>query len=113
MLAPLPPLQAVRKAPGQALGFRTLVTKWLILVRLLLGEIPERSEFTQKGLRWGARLWLHPLHIPSACYHGLAQHCTQLLACCSRPRSVALPLAVPAAKQGSNRSPAPLMTPHL
>ena len=25
--------------------------KWLILVRLLLGEIPERTEFEQEGLK--------------------------------------------------------------
>lgn len=33
-----------------ALGFRVTVTKWLSLVRLLLGEVPEHSEFTAPGL---------------------------------------------------------------
>lgn len=42
--------QAVRKGPQSAHGFRITVSKWLILVRLLLGEIPERSEFAQLGL---------------------------------------------------------------
>lgn len=27
------------------------VNKWLVLVRLLLGEIPEHLEFTQQGMR--------------------------------------------------------------
>lgn len=43
--------QAARKAPNSALGFRVTVSKWLILVRLLLGEIPEHQDFTQPGLR--------------------------------------------------------------
>ncbi|CAH8386260.1 unnamed protein product [Eruca vesicaria subsp. sativa] len=43
-------LQAARKAPIAALGFRVQCNKWAILVRLLLGEIPERSIFMQKGM---------------------------------------------------------------
>lgn len=43
-------IQASRKAPQAALGFRIVVHKWLALVRLLLGEIPERTMFRQKGL---------------------------------------------------------------
>lgn len=43
--------QALRKAPGIALGFRITVSKWLVLVRLLLGEVPDRSEFTQADTR--------------------------------------------------------------
>lgn len=43
--------QAARKAPEGARGFRIVVSKWLVLVRLLLGEIPERTEFTQLALR--------------------------------------------------------------
>lgn len=43
-------LQAARKAPIAALGFRVQCNKWAVLVRLLLGEIPERSIFTQKGM---------------------------------------------------------------
>jgi 26S proteasome regulatory subunit N3 len=33
-----------------ALGFRVTVTKWLSLVRLLLGEVPEHSELTAPGM---------------------------------------------------------------
>ncbi|KAG7651850.1 putative proteasome component (PCI) domain, 26S proteasome regulatory subunit [Arabidopsis thaliana] len=43
-------LQAARKAPVASLGFRIQCNKWAIIVRLLLGEIPERSIFTQKGM---------------------------------------------------------------
>lgn len=39
------------QAPNSALGFRVTVSKWLILVRLLLGEMPEHQDFTQPGLR--------------------------------------------------------------
>ncbi|EIE24637.1 26S proteasome regulatory subunit [Coccomyxa subellipsoidea C-169] len=42
--------QASRKAPSSAVGFRVEVSKWLSLVRLLLGEVPEHSEFTAAGL---------------------------------------------------------------
>jgi len=42
--------QASRKAPTSALGFRVTADKWLILVRLLLGEVPERAEFAVPGL---------------------------------------------------------------
>eukprot|EP00879_Flechtneria_rotunda_P013605 GHRR01014211.1.p1 GENE.GHRR01014211.1~~GHRR01014211.1.p1 ORF type:complete len:482 (+),score=152.15 GHRR01014211.1:911-2356(+) len=43
--------QASRKAPTCAHGFRVACNKWLILVRLLLGEIPERAEFSAAGMR--------------------------------------------------------------
>jgi 26S proteasome regulatory subunit N3 len=44
--------QASRKCPQQkALGFRTVVSKWLIVVQLLMGELPERPFFNQAGLR--------------------------------------------------------------
>jgi len=42
--------QASRKAPAVAHGFLVAVYKWLILVRLLLGEVPDRQEFAQPGL---------------------------------------------------------------
>mmetsp|Transcript_49983 Transcript_49983/g.159960 ORF Transcript_49983/g.159960 Transcript_49983/m.159960 type:complete len:486 (+) Transcript_49983:407-1864(+) len=42
--------QAARKAPQAAHGFRVTSHKWLALVRLLLGEIPERTVFRQKGM---------------------------------------------------------------
>lgn len=42
--------QASRKAPTSAYGFRVACNKWLILVRLLLGEIPERAEFSAPGM---------------------------------------------------------------
>ena len=48
-IPPLPP-KAVRKAPTPAIGFRVAASKWLILVRLLLGEVPERQEFALPGL---------------------------------------------------------------
>lgn len=43
--------QAARKAPPAARGFRVTVHKWLVLVRLLLGEVPERTEFTVPELQ--------------------------------------------------------------
>eukprot|EP00475_Leptophrys_vorax_P046183 TRINITY_DN9827_c0_g1_i1.p1 TRINITY_DN9827_c0_g1~~TRINITY_DN9827_c0_g1_i1.p1 ORF type:complete len:549 (+),score=59.15 TRINITY_DN9827_c0_g1_i1:226-1872(+) len=43
--------QASRKAPSAALGFRVECAKWHVLVRLLLGEIPERSLFVAAGMR--------------------------------------------------------------
>jgi len=43
--------QALRKGPREtANGFRTIVTKFLVIVQLLLGEIPERSVFRTKGI---------------------------------------------------------------
>ncbi|KXZ51995.1 hypothetical protein GPECTOR_10g1017 [Gonium pectorale] len=42
--------QSLRRAPTIAHGFRITVSKWLILVRLLLGEIPDRTEFAQPGM---------------------------------------------------------------
>ncbi|CAA6656013.1 unnamed protein product [Spirodela intermedia] len=44
-------LQAARKAPLRAQGFRIQCNKWAIIVRLLLGEIPERTVFMQKGMK--------------------------------------------------------------
>ncbi|XP_042454158.1 probable 26S proteasome non-ATPase regulatory subunit 3 [Zingiber officinale] len=43
-------LQAARKAPVSARGFRIQCSKWAIIVRLLLGEIPDRTVFMQKGM---------------------------------------------------------------
>lgn len=44
--------QAARKAPQQAaLGFRQSVNKWLVIVQLLMGDIPERSLFTTADMR--------------------------------------------------------------
>ncbi|KAL6214075.1 hypothetical protein ACLB2K_013513 [Fragaria x ananassa] len=48
-------LQAARKAPVAALGFRIQCNKWAIIVRLLLGEIPERTVFMQKGMEKALR----------------------------------------------------------
>eukprot|EP01026_Neomeris_dumetosa_P052837 TRINITY_DN469_c0_g1_i18.p1 TRINITY_DN469_c0_g1~~TRINITY_DN469_c0_g1_i18.p1 ORF type:complete len:357 (-),score=48.66 TRINITY_DN469_c0_g1_i18:139-1158(-) len=47
--------QALRKAPGGALAFRVIVSKWLIIIRLLLGEIPDRVDFTQPGMEAALR----------------------------------------------------------
>ncbi|KAG1359450.1 26S proteasome non-ATPase regulatory subunit 3 [Cocos nucifera] len=44
-------LQAARKAPAGAHGFRIQCNKWAIIVRLLLGEIPEKTVFMQKGMK--------------------------------------------------------------
>ena len=48
-------LQAARKAPVAARGFRIQCNKWAIIVRLLLGEIPERTVFMQKGMEKALR----------------------------------------------------------
>lgn len=44
-------LQAARKAPAKARGFRIQCNKWAAIVRLLLGEIPERTTFMQPGMK--------------------------------------------------------------
>lgn len=44
-------LQAARKAPVRARGFRIQCNKWAAIVRLLLGEIPERTIFMQPGMK--------------------------------------------------------------
>lgn len=44
-------VQAARKAPHSARGFRLQVAKWLVVVRLLLGEVPSRSELAAPDLR--------------------------------------------------------------
>ncbi|MFS7929253.1 hypothetical protein Hanom_Chr04g00330311 [Helianthus anomalus] len=51
-------LQAARKAPVAALGFRVQCNKWAVIVRLLLGEIPERTVFMQKGMEKVLRPYL-------------------------------------------------------
>ncbi|GMH04638.1 hypothetical protein Nepgr_006478 [Nepenthes gracilis] len=48
-------LQAARKAPVAARGFRIQCNKWAVIVRLLLGEIPERTIFMQKGMEKALR----------------------------------------------------------
>lgn len=52
---------ALRKAPegpGSAPGFKVAVTKLLCIVQLLMGEIPERATFAQKGMRAALRPYL-------------------------------------------------------
>ncbi|WOL16795.1 hypothetical protein Cni_G25583 [Canna indica] len=44
-------LQSARKAPVAARGFQIQCNKWAVIVRLLLGEIPERTVFMQKGMK--------------------------------------------------------------
>lgn len=40
--------QALRKAPqDSAVGFKQTVEKWVVVVKLLQGEIPERAIFRQ------------------------------------------------------------------
>ncbi|KAJ7567941.1 hypothetical protein O6H91_01G013100 [Diphasiastrum complanatum] len=48
-------MQAARKAPLSASGFRIQCNKWAAIVRLLLGEIPERTTFMQPGMRKALR----------------------------------------------------------
>ncbi|KAG5111571.1 hypothetical protein JHK82_040794 [Glycine max] len=48
-------LQAARKAPSAAQGFRIQCNKWAVIVRLLLGEIPERTVFMQRGMEKALR----------------------------------------------------------
>ncbi|CUG91911.1 proteasome regulatory non-ATPase subunit 3, putative [Bodo saltans] len=43
--------QALRKAPERAIGFRIAATKLSLVVQLLLGEIPPRSEFLQPHMK--------------------------------------------------------------
>ena len=48
----LPPAPCpLTQAPSRALGFRVEAAKWLALVRLLLGEVPDRRELTAPELR--------------------------------------------------------------
>lgn len=51
--------QASRKAPASARGFRIAVAKWLTVVRLLLGEVPPRSELAAPELRAGLKPYFH------------------------------------------------------
>jgi 26S proteasome regulatory subunit N3 len=52
--------QAQRKAPqSSALGFRKTVIKFQTIVQLLIGEIPDRSTFSQKGMVAALRPYLH------------------------------------------------------
>ncbi|KAL5185818.1 putative 26S proteasome non-ATPase regulatory subunit 3 [Glycine soja] len=48
-------LQAARKAPSAAQGFQIQCNKWAVIVRLLLGEIPERIIFMQRGMEKSLR----------------------------------------------------------
>jgi len=51
--------EALRKAPQHsARGFRLTVQKHVCIVQLLMGEIPERSTFRQKGLRSALKPYL-------------------------------------------------------
>jgi len=50
---------ALRKAPSNsANGFRSIVTKFLIVVHLLLGEIPERNFFRSPGIKHSLKPYL-------------------------------------------------------
>jgi 26S proteasome regulatory subunit N3 len=55
--------QALRKAPEKALGFRTIATKLSLVIQLLSGVIPQRSEFRAKDMR----LALQPYLFLTAC----------------------------------------------
>ncbi|XP_060168650.1 probable 26S proteasome non-ATPase regulatory subunit 3 isoform X1 [Lycium barbarum] len=51
-------LQAAQKGPMSAVGFQIQCNKWVIIVHLLLGEIPERTIFTQKRMEKALRPYL-------------------------------------------------------
>ncbi|CAM9643856.1 unnamed protein product [Ascophyllum nodosum] len=52
-------MQSSRKAPqNTALGFQRAAQKLIIIVQLLLGEVPERSVFNQKGFRVALKPYL-------------------------------------------------------
>ncbi|EPY39052.1 26S proteasome regulatory subunit N3 [Angomonas deanei] len=44
-------LQALRKAPERAFGFRIAATKLSLVIQLLLGEMPPRADFLMKEMR--------------------------------------------------------------
>lgn len=48
-------LQAAQKGPTTAVGFKIQCNKWAVIVHLLLGEIPERTIFTQKRMEKALR----------------------------------------------------------
>lgn len=51
--------QALRKAPqNTALGFRTTVQKFMVIVQLLTGEIPERAVFRQQNMEAALKPYL-------------------------------------------------------
>lgn len=62
-------LQAARKAPIAALGFRVQCTKWAVIVRLLLGEIPERTVFMQKGMEKALRPYFELTNVSFYPFH--------------------------------------------
>lgn len=45
-----------------AKGFITITTKWLVVIRLLLGEIPDRVEFQQGGMAAALKPYLELTH---------------------------------------------------
>jgi 26S proteasome regulatory subunit N3 len=45
-----------------AKGFSIIVTKWLMVIRLLLGEVPERVEFQQCGMHKALQPYLELTH---------------------------------------------------
>lgn len=51
--------QALRKSPERAHGFRIAATKLGLVVQLLLGEIPPRSDFLEKQMRESLQPYLH------------------------------------------------------
>lgn len=50
--------QALRKAPERALGFRIATTKLFLVVELLCGDIPPRSDFLQTQMRESLKPYL-------------------------------------------------------
>lgn len=68
-------LQAARKAPVAAGGFQILCNKWSVLVHLLLGEIPERTIFMQKGMEGALRPYFELTNVSLTCLEMLVFIC--------------------------------------
>lgn len=51
-------MHALRKCPERALGFRVAAQKLDLVVQLLIGEIPPRSDFLQSGMKEALKVYL-------------------------------------------------------
>lgn len=72
-------LQAARKAPSTARGFRIQCNKWAVIVRLLLGEIPERTTFMQQGMQKPLRPYFELTNVSDAFLSGNLFYGSQVL----------------------------------
>jgi len=77
--------QAARKAPQQsALGFRKTVYKFSVIVQLLLGEIPDRSIFSQKGMISALKPYLHIAQVPTHAHVSVIEHEAKCIGSCKK-----------------------------